>query len=54
MKECHVENIIYQASLNSNKLNYDKKYHKKSFETTFKKRFTSHKESFNSKKYKNL
>ena len=35
--ECQTENIIYSASLNSNKLNYDKKYHTGSCETTFRK-----------------
>ena len=27
-RECQAENIIYQASLNSSKLNYEEKYHK--------------------------
>ena len=51
--ERQTENIIYQASLNSNKLNYDEKYYKSSCETTFKKRFVSHKKSFNKDQYKN-
>ena len=51
--ECQAENIIYQASLNSNKLNYDGKYYKGSCETTFKKRFANHKKSFNNDQHKN-
>ena len=41
--QCRAENIIYQASLNSNKLDYDEKYYKGSCETTFEKRFVNHK-----------
>ena len=52
-EECQAENIIYQASLNSNKLNYDKKYYKGSSETTFKKGFANHKKLFNNDLYKN-
>ena len=51
--ECQAENIIYQASLNSNKLNYDEKYYKGSWETTSKKRFANHKKSFNNDQYEN-
>ena len=39
--------------MNSNKLNYDEKYHKGSCETTFKRQFANHKISFNSDQYKN-
>ena len=45
-------NIIYQASLNSNKLNCGEKYYKGSCETTFKKRFANHKKSFINEQYK--
>ena len=41
--ECLAKNIIQQASLNSNKPNYDEKYYKDSCETIFKKPFASHK-----------
>ena len=41
--ECQAKHIIYKAILNSNKLNYDKKYCKGSCETTFKKQFANHK-----------
>ena len=37
------KNIIYQASLKSNKLNYDEKYYIGSCETTLKKRFANQK-----------
>ena len=40
--ECQAKHIIYKAILNSNKLNYDKKYCKGSCETTFKKQFANH------------
>ena len=46
--EFQVKNIIYQASLNSNKLNYDEKYYKGSC----KNRFADHKKSFNNDQYK--
>ena len=52
-REYQVENIIYQASLNSNKPYFDEKYDKGSCETTFKKWFTNHKKSFENKQYKN-
>ena len=45
--ECQAKNIICQASLNSSKLNYDKKYYKSNCETAFKKVFANHKKSFN-------
>ena len=48
--ECQSESIIYQASLNSNKLNYDEKCYKGSCEITFKKRFANHKKSLNNDK----
>ena len=44
-KNAPVLNIIYQSSLNSNKLNYDEKCYKGSCETTFKKRFANHKKN---------
>ena len=50
--EYPVETIIYQASLNSNQLNYDEKYYKSSSEIAFKKRFANHKKSFNTEQYK--
>ena len=52
-REYQVENIIYQASLNSNNPYFDEKYDKGSCETTFKKWFTNHKKSFENKQYKN-
>ena len=45
--ECKTKNIIFQASLNSNKLTYYEKYYKGSCETTFEKRFVNHRKSFN-------
>ena len=51
--ECQAENIIDEASLNSNKLNYEEKHCKGSCETSFKKRFGNHKKSFNNDQYKN-
>ena len=42
----------YEASLNSNKRNYDEKYYKGSCKTTFKKQFANHKKSFNNEQYK--
>ena len=51
--ECQAEIIIYQGSLNSNKLNYDKKYYNDSSEITFIKQFPNHKNYFNSEQYKN-
>ena len=42
-RECQSKNVIYQASLNSDKLNYGEKYYKCSCEITFKKRFVNHK-----------
>ena len=45
MNECEAENITYQASLNSNKLNYDAKHYKDSCETNFKKQSATHKKN---------
>ena len=44
-RECQSKNVIYQASLNSDKLNYGEKYYKCSCEITFKKRFVNHKKN---------
>ena len=41
--ECEAENITYQASLNSNELNYDAEHYKDNCETNFKKQFAPHK-----------
>lgn len=51
--ECKTKNIIFQASLNSNKLTYYEKYYKGSCETTFEKRFVNHRKSFNNDQCKN-
>ena len=51
--ECPAENVIYQASLNSNKLDYNKKYYKGSCETIFRKQFANHKQLANNEQSKN-
>ena len=51
--ECQAENILYQVSLNSNRLNYDEKYYNGSCETTFKIRFANKKNPFKNEQYKN-
>lgn len=51
--QCLTKSIIYEATLTSNIPNYPEKKYIGLCETTFKKRFANHKQSFNTKKYKN-
>ena len=46
-------NIVYKAKVTSSNQNYQEKVYFGSCETTFKKRFSNHKKSFNLKEYKN-
>ena len=46
-------NIVYKAKVTSNNGNYQEKAYFGSCETTFKKRFSNHKKSFNLNEYKN-
>ena len=45
--KCQAYNVIYEANLNSNKLNYYEEYYKGSCKPNVKKRFADHKKSFN-------
>ena len=47
------QNIVYKAKVTSSNQNYQEKVYFGSCETTFKKRFSNHKKSFNLKEYKN-
>ena len=51
--QCLTKNIIYEATLTSNIPNYQEKKYVGLCETTFKKRFSNHKQSFSTEKYKN-
>ena len=51
--ECQADNIIYQATINSNKPNYEPQNYIGLAETNFKKRYANHKKSFNHQKYEN-
>ena len=46
-------NIVYKAKVTSNNENYQEKVYFGSCETTFKKRLSNHKKSFNLNEYKN-
>lgn len=50
---CLASNIIYQATISSNLESYNEKIYIGLCETTFKKRYANHKQSFNTHKYKN-
>ena len=48
------DNILYQTRITSDKRNYqEKKVYIRLAETTFKKRYSKHRKSFNAEKYKN-
>lgn len=50
---CLISNTIYEATISSDKPEYQPKVYFGLAETTFKKRFSNHKKSFKSEKYKN-
>ena len=52
-QKCLTTNIVYKAKVTSNSENYQEKVYFGSCETTFKKRFSNHKKSFNLNEYKN-
>ena len=52
-KNCLTKNMVYEATISSNIPNYQPKKYIGLCEGTFKKRFTSHKSSFNFERYKN-
>ena len=52
-QECLTTNIVYKAKITSTNQNNQEKVYFGSCETTFKKRFSNHKKSFNLKEYKN-
>ena len=52
-QKCLTTNIVYKAKVTSSNQNYQEKVYFGSCETTFKKRFSNHKKSFNLKEYKN-
>ena len=52
-QKCLTTNIVYKAKITSSNQNYQEKVYFGSCETTFKKRFSNHKKSFNLKEYKN-
>ena len=49
---CLKESLVYYATISCNDKNYKPKLYKGSCETTFKKRFSNHKKSFNVPLYK--
>lgn len=49
--QCLAENIVYEATVTSNKPNYSPKSYIGISETTFKVRYANHKKSFNHKRY---
>ena len=51
---CLTDNIIYEARITSDKPNYQEKVYIGLAETTFKKRYSNHKKSFNVEKYKKI
>ena len=51
--KCLTTNIVYKAKVTSSNQNYQEKVYFGSCETTFKKRFSNHKKSFNLNEYKN-
>ena len=52
-QKCLTTNIVYKAKVTSSNQNYQEKVYFSSCETTFKKRFSNHKKSFNLNEYKN-
>ena len=52
-QKCLTTNIVYKAKVTSSNQNYQEKVYFGSCETTFKKRFSNHKKSFNLNEYKN-
>ena len=52
-QKCLTTNIVYKAKVTSNNGNYQEKVYFGSCESTFKKRFSNHKKSFNLNEYKN-
>ena len=52
-QHCLVENVVYEATVNSNIANYEEKKNIGLCEKAFKKRFTAHKSSFNLERYRN-
>ena len=52
-QKCLTTNIVYKANITSSNQNYQEKVYFGSCETTFKKRFSNHRKSFNLKQYKN-
>ena len=51
--KCLTPNIIYEAQITSNQLNYKQKVYIGTAETDFKHRFNNHTKSFNFENYKN-
>ena len=52
-QNCLVENVVYEATVNSNIENYKEKKYIGLCESTFKKRYSSHKTTFNLERYRN-
>ena len=52
-QKCLTTNIVYKAKVTSSNQNYQEKVYFDSCKTTFKKRFSNHKKSFNLNEYKN-
>ena len=50
---CQAENIVCEATITSNEQNYSENIYIGTAETTFKKRYSNHKGSFNLAAYKN-
>ena len=52
-QNCLINNVVYEATVTSNIQNYEEKKYIGLCESTFKKRFTSHKSNFNLERYRN-
>ena len=52
-RKCLTPNIIYEAQITSNQLNYKQKVYIETAETDFKHRFNNHTKSFNLENYEN-
>ena len=52
-RNCQAENIVYKATITCNEWTYGEKIYMGIAETTFKKRYSNHKRSFNLPAYKN-
>ena len=50
--DCIKESLVYYATISCNDQNYEPKLYKGSFKTSFKKRYSNHKKSFNVPFYK--